>query len=292
LRAGAIGTFARHAGLALGLLLIAPVLAGALDVATERAALAGTATVLDARIPLPDKMAVAGSLRDGLAVADRGHVPDVQGLVVRTGGGTPASRDLGERLAQRLREVLTRAFRSSFGVAAALAGAVVLPGALILLRRSGSAGPRRLPGPAQALVVITTAALIAGLLAAQVSAGAPRFGAVSLSDPCQASPDPYPGSGLDAWEQKVILSTLNGAACSLHVSRESLVLSLDGSSGVGAAGLTADRVQPALRAGLTRAVDDAERRGDLPGLVALALRGLVARAPLQWLSDRLGLPAS
>ena len=48
----------------LGLVLIAPVLAGSLDQATERSTLAGTAAVLDARVPVKDKVRIALAVRD------------------------------------------------------------------------------------------------------------------------------------------------------------------------------------------------------------------------------------
>ena len=39
----------------------------------------------------------------------------------------------------------------------------------------------------------------------------------------------------------------------------------------------------ALRAGMLRAVDEAEQRGDVPAFLAPALRGLVRRLPLEQL---------
>jgi hypothetical protein len=310
-RAGGISTGARHAGLVVGLVLIAPVLAGALEQASERAALTGTAIVLDARLSLPDKVKVAGALRDGLAASDRGQVPDVAGLVGRSAGRAPAAHELGEQLRTRLRDILTRAFRPSFGIAAALAACTLLPGVIVVWRQrrratraatddvgATAAAPtlrlplttRVLPAPAQLLVAAMVPALTGVLLFTQLGVGAAQFGTATQTDPCRAAPDPYPGSGWDALEQRLILSTLNGAACSLGVSRESLVLSLDGRSRFGTAGLAPGQVEPALRAGLIRAIDDAQRRGDLPDIAALALRQVTGRVPLAWLASRLGLP--
>jgi hypothetical protein len=39
-------------------------------------------------------------------------------------------------------------------------------------------------------------------------------------------------------------------------------------------------IEVALRAGLLRSVDEAERRGDVPGFLAPALREVVRRAPI------------
>ncbi len=60
---------ARHAGLMLGLLLIAPVLAGQLESRADQAALAGTASMLEAELPL----APEDPRRLGAAQRDREH---------------------------------------------------------------------------------------------------------------------------------------------------------------------------------------------------------------------------
>ena len=55
---------ARHAGLVLGLVLIAPVLAGSLDQATHQATLAGTGALLDAEVSLQKKIPLAWEVRN------------------------------------------------------------------------------------------------------------------------------------------------------------------------------------------------------------------------------------
>ena len=69
---------ARHAGVVLGLLLLAPVLTSALDENRDEAIRAGAAVVLDSEIPPLDKLGVA---QDVLAEVDRandvGELPDV-----------------------------------------------------------------------------------------------------------------------------------------------------------------------------------------------------------------------
>jgi hypothetical protein len=49
-------------------------------------------------------------------------------------------------------------------------------------------------------------------------------------------------------------------------------------------------MERALRSGLVRATDDAQKRGDLPGWLVEPLRSLAQTAPLSWLLDQLGLP--
>ena len=51
-----------------------------------------------------------------------------------------------------------------------------------------------------------------------------RFGHTKLADPCTAKPA-FAGGGIDGAVQRFALSGLNGAACSLHTTREELVLS-------------------------------------------------------------------
>jgi hypothetical protein len=141
--------------------------------------------------------------------------------------------------------------------------------------------------------VIGLAALLlaaGGLLVAEQTAGASSFGSFREVDACTAPADPYPGGGLDAGVQRIALSTINGAACELHVSRERLVLALDGKQRFGSPRLDRDSMERALRAGLVRATDDAQTRGDLPGWLVEPLRSLAQNAPLSWLLDQLGLP--
>ena len=69
---------ARHAGVVLGLLLLAPVLTSALDQSRDEAVRAGAAEVLDSRIPALDKLRVAQDVLDEVDKAEkRGELPDV-----------------------------------------------------------------------------------------------------------------------------------------------------------------------------------------------------------------------
>jgi hypothetical protein len=105
-------------------------------------------------------------------------------------------------------------------------------------------------------------------------------GALSEPPPKLASPCvPRHGrtGGIDATIQRIVLDGLDGAACRLHTTREELVLSLGGGE---TRRWDEHTIEVALRAGLLRSVDEAERRGDVPGFVAPTLRRLVERAPL------------
>ena len=141
-RDGAVSVAARHAGLVLGLGLIAPVLAGSLDAAVERSTFAGTGVVLDARIPIREKVNIAVGVRDALEVAERGAVPDIEALVAEASDNSPDAIPIGRDVSDRVEAILTRSFRSGFTVAAVLGFATVIPGLLMVWqgrRREGRA---------------------------------------------------------------------------------------------------------------------------------------------------------
>ena len=121
------------------------------------------------------------------------------------------------------------------------------------------------------------------LIVLEFANGAADAGSLAVRDPCAARPA-YPGEGLDAVLQRIVLDGLDGAACELGASREELVLSLAPTS---EADIRWDDVtiERAVRAGLLGAIDDAEQRGSLNGIVAALLRQLVQHAPVQWLID-------
>ena len=108
-------------------------------------------------------------------------------------------------------------------------------------------------------------AAAAVLIGVEFALGAAHAGELNLANPCQ--PRPFRGDIV----QRVVLSGLDHAACRLHMSREELVLSLTSGS---------RQREEALRAGLLRAVDEAEQRGDIPGLIADPLRRVIREAPI------------
>jgi hypothetical protein len=118
----------------------------------------------------------------------------------------------------------------------------------------------------------------AALVGVELGKGALSPPPPKIADPCL--PRDGRTGGIDATLQRIVLDGLDGAACRLHTTREELVLSIGG-GGVGVTRRWDEHtIEVALRAGLLRAVDAAERRGDLPGFAADALRGVVERAPL------------
>lgn len=124
----------------------------------------------------------------------------------------------------------------------------------------------------------------AALVVLELRAGALDAGALSVRDPCSPRA-PYPGEGLDAVLQRIVLDGLDGAACELGTTREELVLSLTPSSSGRARPWDDATIERALRAGLLEAIDDAEQRGSLNGAIAAVLRQIVEHGPIQWLVD-------
>ena len=115
------------------------------------------------------------------------------------------------------------------------------------------------------------------LVVTSLALGGASYEPKPVQDPCQPRPWRSP-EGLDEIAQQLTLSALDGAACELHVSRETLVLALG--TPEGRAQFANDpRLAAALRAGLIRAVDDAERAGAIPGIVADGLRAAVENLP-------------
>jgi predicted MFS family arabinose efflux permease len=278
---------ARHAGLVLGLVLIAPVLAGQLEARADQAALAGTASMLEAELPLRQKLPVAWALRNEIESTPDGEVPDIDAVFADQ--GADESEELAtarDDLLEIITSILTRAFRSSFLIAAALALLALVPILLVASRSRATAAARRPSiGPIIAAGLVTGAAI--GFVVAEWNRGAQDFGRYEAADPCTAPPDTYPGDGIDATVQRIALGGLNGAACELGTSREGLVLSLDPEAGIGDVTWDRDTAAEALQSGTSRAIDDAVDRGTLPGWAGRVLRFVVERAPIEWLLDRL-----
>jgi len=116
---------ARHGGVVLGLLLLAPIFTSALDRNTTEAERAGTAAVLDSRIPPLDKLKLAQDVLDEVDRADD-SVPDV-GAVFASRPETSDYRSLQSALQDQLDRAVTDAFSEPFFLAALLALAALIP---------------------------------------------------------------------------------------------------------------------------------------------------------------------
>ena len=156
-RPATISIAARHAGFVLALAVIAPVLSASLNDGARVATRATTAEVLDSSVSLRTKVSLAFDLRDLVADAPRGAVPDPTVPFDKRGAGKDAKlRATRDAVVSAIRDTLTRGFRSSFFIAAAFAVAAALAAAF--LRNT-----RVVPGDGRALVL---AGVIVGLVVA------------------------------------------------------------------------------------------------------------------------------
>jgi predicted MFS family arabinose efflux permease len=126
---------ARHAGLVVGLVLLAPILAGSLLQVRDRAELAGAAALIDAPLSIEQKVEVGQALDRAIATAPAGEIPDLRAAVA-TGGDPddPARVALLDDLDALIAATITRGFRWAFALCAALAVLALLP--LAAIRRS------------------------------------------------------------------------------------------------------------------------------------------------------------
>lgn len=291
-RASAVSIGARHAGLVLGLAVIAPVLSGSLEAGIDRATLGATQTMLTTDLSLRDKLPVTWALRSAIEEAPRGQVPDLAGEFDERGAeGDNDMARARDALMDTVTDAVTRSFRPAFAIAAALAAWAALPALLVAGRSPHAHHTRTERHRRVATVGVGVLGLVGlGLLGAQLAAGARDVGQLVVEDPCTASPDTFPGDGLDAAIQRIMLSTLNGAACELGTSRERLVLSLDDNSGYDDVTWDQETLEQALRTGAHRAIDDANDRDAIPGWVAAALGFVVDKAPVGWLAGQIPIP--
>jgi hypothetical protein len=133
--------------------------------------------------------------------------------------------------------------------------------------------------------VLVAGAIAASLLLVGVylAAGGSSYTPAKIQDPCKPRPWRNP-EGLAQIAEQFSLSALDGAACQLGVSRETLARALATPRSrerfAQRYGIDDAELARAIRAGLVRAVDDAERAGALSPLLATPLRATLRQIPL------------
>ena len=205
---------ARHAGIALALILLAPILSSNLESATSEARQRGVALVLDSELAPLDKLRLAPDLlgevdeqraRDGLTAA-------IEENRDRFGAEGRAEYDrLADRADETLVSAVADALRNSFLIAAAfalLAALAVLPAA------------RERPRLAR---VAAVAAAVPLLYVLAHLALAPDE--VEIADPCKPRTLPR-AEGITGVLQSGALGSLDQIACQFGASREELVLAI------------------------------------------------------------------
>ena len=137
-------------------------------------------------------------------------------------------------------------------------------------------------------VLACSAALAASVPAAYLALGGGSYEPWSVRNPCAPRSWRNPG-GIEAVAEQIALSALDGAACHFGVSRETLTLALASSSSrarFARAHHVDDReLGNAVRRGLERSLDDAERAGAIGGFRATALRFAIENVPVEQLAN-------
>jgi hypothetical protein len=132
--------------------------------------------------------------------------------------------------------------------------------------------------------------LAVALVGLYLALGGATYKPLEVADPCE----PRPVEQLEAREgllQSIALSALDGAACTLQVPREDLVLALadpeERARFAAEHQIDDETVEGALRAGLVRAVEDAAATGELSGLEETVLLEAAERVPVGTVIDAL-----
>jgi hypothetical protein len=115
-----------------------------------------------------------------------------------------------------------------------------------------------------AVLPVLAAALVSGVLGAELAHGGGDYAPLRTADPCAARAVTPVSTGIDGLTERLVLLGLDGAACRLGISREALTLQL------AQPGRRTDAQIGAVRAGLLGAVDRMKADGTLPPASDLA----------------------
>ena len=128
------------------------------------------------------------------------------------------------------------------------------------------------------------------LVGVYLALGGASYAPAAVADPCAPREERSP-EGFAQVAEQIVLSALDGVACELGVSREQVVLAFSSRASLERFarehGESDAKLESLARAGLGRALDDAERASQLDPRLADLLRGLAARVPIAQLLDLL-----
>jgi hypothetical protein len=203
----------RHVGIALALVVLAPVVSHDLAASTDRARERGVAVVLDAKLPPTDKIRLAPDLLAGVEDDQPRH-----GLREALAAGRTTIDDehseAYDRLAARTDDTLVLAVGEAFRTSFLFTGALALLAALAVVPRRRS----------QALAAAAATAFVLPLAYLELHAVfAPD--PVTLANPCDQRALPETG-GIEGFLQDRALELLDTSACRAGATREELVLAL------------------------------------------------------------------
>jgi hypothetical protein len=133
------------------------------------------------------------------------------------------------------------------------------------------------------VLVGTAIVLSLALVGIYLAAGGSSYTPEKSQDPCDQRAWTEP-EGLGEIANQFSISALDGAACQLGVTRETLARALATPEArerfIERYGIGDAELARAVRAGLLRAIDDAEEAGALSPLIAGPLRGTIEEIPL------------
>ena len=218
----------RHAGIALALLLLAPIAQHELDTTLQDTRLKGAALILDARIDPRLKLEIAPRSANSVETEDpRGGLDEVfaDARSEVDEDQLAAYDDLAQRSDELVVTSVDEGFRTAFLVAAGLAllaAALLVPPAVASTRASGTMVLRR---DAMRAVGAVSAAAAIGVVAFALLASSARPEPVQIADPCEQRDLPSTG-GVTGFAQDAALVAADVIACRVGSSREELVLAL------------------------------------------------------------------
>jgi MFS family permease len=211
----------RHLGIALALLILAPLAQNELDTTLADTRERGAAIILDAPIDPRVKIEIAPKLSESVETEDpRGGLEQV--FAEGRGDVDDDELDAYDQLAERADEVLVAGVNDGFSMAFLVGAGLALLAALILLPAAlgySLVGVR----PALALGAVCLAALAVGIYAWAADRERPEE--VVIADPCEDRDSPGSG-GVTGFLQDAALQALDEVACRAGSSREELVLAM------------------------------------------------------------------
>jgi len=215
----------RHAGIALTLLLLAPIIAVQVQAASDHAKLQGVAALLDSSLSPGEKLKLAPVVASSVQSSNpRAALADV--LATNTSALSQADRAALGSLQRQGDAIIVQAAGDSVRAAFLITGLLALLAAALLR-------PPRLAPAAQRRGLRALAGLSAAIVLLPagyaVAKRATTPGTPQLAAPCKPGPTP-PSSGFSGLLQSFAIDGLDSVACREGITREQLVLNLIGHS--------------------------------------------------------------
>ena len=213
----------RHAGIALTLLLLAPIIAVQVQAASAQATLEGVAALLDSSVSPGEKLKLASDVESSVRSSNpRAALADV--LATKTSGLNAADRAALGSLQRQGDAIIVQAAGDTVRTAFVITGLLALLAAALLRPPRLAPGAQRrglwvLAGMSAVIVLLPTGYAVAKRA---MPSGAPQ-----LAAPCKTRSTPQ-ASGFSGLLQSLAIDALNSVACREGITREQLVLNLVG----------------------------------------------------------------